>query len=165
MDNLINNIIFCGKGGNGVLYASSIFCTTLFESTDYNIISSDIHGISRRGGSVISEVRYGTEAIYSPIIECADYIVDFDGNEYKHFDDRLNSSGKILAPFTEGANMSKEIIRIDLQSKIKKYNLPLKTSNMIIIGLLVKILGLSYLPWKNFITDKYNYLSFLLGVK
>ena len=165
MNNLITNIFFCGKGGNGVLYASSIFCTVLFESTACKIISSDIHGISRRGGSVLSEVRYGTEPIYSPVIECANYIVDFDGDEYRQYTNRLSSNGKILKAFNGDTDISDEIICIDLLSKLKEHNLPLKTSNMIILGNFVKVLGLDNLPWKNFITDKYNYLAFLLGIK
>ena len=73
------NILFCGKGGQGIIYASKIFTECIFYNSNFEICSSEIHGIVRRGGPVQAQIRINQFAIYSPVFETADYIVDFDG--------------------------------------------------------------------------------------
>ncbi len=61
------NIIICGVGGQGILFASEILALTAMEC-GFDVKKSEIHGMAQRGGSVFSHIRIG-EKIYSPLIE------------------------------------------------------------------------------------------------
>lgn len=60
------NILVAGLGGQGVLKASDILADALFRA-GYDVKKSELHGMSQRGGSVWSDVRFGTE-VASPMI-------------------------------------------------------------------------------------------------
>lgn len=62
----ITNILLVGVGGQGILLASEILSET-FMLAGYDVKKSEIHGMSQRGGSVVSHVRYGKE-VFSPIV-------------------------------------------------------------------------------------------------
>ena len=62
----ITNILLVGVGGQGILLASEILSET-FMLAGYDVKKSEIHGMSQRGGSVVSHVRFGKE-IFSPIV-------------------------------------------------------------------------------------------------
>ena len=62
----ITNILLVGVGGQGILLASEILSET-FMLAGYDVKKSEIHGMSQRGGSVASHVRYGKE-VFSPIV-------------------------------------------------------------------------------------------------
>ncbi len=66
MSGNITNILLVGVGGQGILLASEILSET-FMLAGFDVKKSEIHGMSQRGGSVVSHVRYGKE-IYSPIV-------------------------------------------------------------------------------------------------
>ena len=66
MKSHITNILLVGVGGQGILLASEILAET-FMLAGYDVKKSEIHGMSQRGGSVVSHVRYG-EKVYSPIV-------------------------------------------------------------------------------------------------
>ena len=74
---MTNNIMLVGVGGQGTILASKILTEGLM-SGGYDIKMSEIHGMSQRGGSVTSHVRYGKN-IYSSVIERggADVLVAF----------------------------------------------------------------------------------------
>ena len=61
------NIMIVGVGGQGTLLASRILGNVLLER-GYDVKVSEVHGMSQRGGSVVTYVKYG-EKIYSPIID------------------------------------------------------------------------------------------------
>ena len=71
------NIMIVGVGGQGSLLASKLLGRLLL-SRGYDTKVSEVHGMSQRGGSVVTYVRFG-EKVYSPIIDKgeADYIVSF----------------------------------------------------------------------------------------
>lgn len=71
----VTNIVFVGLGGQGVLRASDILAEAAFL-TGHDVKKSEIHGMSQRGGSVSSDVRYGAE-VFSPMTPPgeADYLV------------------------------------------------------------------------------------------
>ena len=75
------NILFCGIGGQGVLSAAEI-CAKAAINDGLHVKKSEVHGMSQRGGSVESHIRYGDE-VFSPLIPfgAADYIVAFQKNE------------------------------------------------------------------------------------
>lgn len=62
----ITNILLVGVGGQGILLASEIL-SEAFMHAGYDVKKSEIHGMSQRGGSVVSHVRFGQE-VFSPII-------------------------------------------------------------------------------------------------
>ena len=66
MSRTVTNILLVGVGGQGILLASEILSET-FMLAGFDVKKSEIHGMSQRGGSVVSHVRYGKE-IFSPII-------------------------------------------------------------------------------------------------
>ena len=71
----VTNVVFAGLGGQGVLKASDILADAVFL-TGADVKKSEIHGMSQRGGSVTSDVRFG-DAVFSPMIPTggADYLV------------------------------------------------------------------------------------------
>lgn len=75
---MTKNIMIVGVGGQGTLLASKIL-GDLFCRLNYDVKVSEVHGMSQRGGSVVTYVRLG-EKIYSPIIETAeaDFILSFE---------------------------------------------------------------------------------------
>ena len=72
------NIMIVGVGGQGTLLASKLLGRILLEN-GYDVKVSEVHGMSQRGGSVVTYVRYG-DKVYSPIIDKgeADFILSFE---------------------------------------------------------------------------------------
>ncbi|RNC68760.1 MAG: indolepyruvate oxidoreductase subunit beta [Desulfuromonadales bacterium] len=66
MSDAITNILLVGVGGQGILLASEIL-SEAFMLAGFDVKKSEIHGMSQRGGSVVSHVRYGRE-VHSPIV-------------------------------------------------------------------------------------------------
>jgi len=71
----VTNIVVAGLGGQGVLKASDILADAAFLA-GLDVKKSEIHGMSQRGGSVTSDVRFGREVL-SPMVSAgeADYLV------------------------------------------------------------------------------------------
>ena len=78
VNNMTKAIILVGVGGQGTITTSTILSKGLLEK-EYDVKMSEIHGMSQRGGTVITQIKYG-EKIYSPIIGEgeADMIVSFE---------------------------------------------------------------------------------------
>ena len=66
MHDRITNILLVGVGGQGILLASEILAET-FMLAGFDVKKSEIHGMSQRGGSVVSHVRFGRE-VFSPTV-------------------------------------------------------------------------------------------------
>jgi len=66
MSDQITNILLVGVGGQGILLASEILSEAAMLA-GFDVKKSEIHGMSQRGGSVVSHVRYGSE-VFSPIV-------------------------------------------------------------------------------------------------
>ena len=90
------NIMIVGVGGQGSLLASKLLGRLLL-SRGYDIKVSEVHGMSQRGGSVVTYVRFG-DKVYSPIIDKgqADYIVSFELLEAARYTEFLKPDGKII---------------------------------------------------------------------
>ena len=75
------SLMIVGVGGQGTLLASKLL-GRLLVSEGYDVKVSEVHGMSQRGGSVVTYVRFG-EKVYSPIVERgeADYIISFEKAE------------------------------------------------------------------------------------
>ena len=90
------NIIICGTGGQGILMASEVLCSAAWRS-GFDVKKSEVHGMSQRGGAVVSTVRFG-DKVYSPItgIGDVDYILAFERLEALRNLDKLKKDGIIL---------------------------------------------------------------------
>jgi len=90
------NIIIVGVGGQGSLLASKILGHLLLNQ-GYDVKVSEVHGMSQRGGSVITYVRFG-DKVYSPVVDKgqADFIVSFEILETARWLDCLKDGGQIV---------------------------------------------------------------------
>ena len=91
------NIMIVGVGGQGTLLASKLLGRVLL-TRGYDIKVSEVHGMSQRGGSVVTFVRYG-DKVYSPIIDKgeADVILSFELLEAARWAEYLRPDGTIIA--------------------------------------------------------------------
>ena len=118
------NVMIVGVGGQGSLLASRVLGRLLLDA-DYDVKVSEVHGMSQRGGSVVTYVRYG-ERVYSPIVDRgeADFIVSFELLEAARNLPYLKEGGQIVTniqqidpmPVITGAAKYPE----DLVEKMKK---------------------------------------------
>ena len=90
------NIMIVGVGGQGSLLASKLLGHLLL-SQGYDVKVSEVHGMSQRGGSVVTYVRYG-DHVYSPVIDRgeADFIVSFELLEAARWLSHLKKDGVIV---------------------------------------------------------------------
>ena len=90
------NIMIVGVGGQGTLLASKLLGAVLLEK-DYDVKVSEVHGMSQRGGSVVTYVRFG-EKVYSPIIDKgeADIILSFELLEAARWLEYLKPGGQMI---------------------------------------------------------------------
>lgn len=90
------SIMIVGVGGQGTLLASRILGSVLGKA-GYEVKVSEVHGMSQRGGSVVTYIRYG-EKVYSPVIEKgqADMIVSFEQLEAARYVSYLKKDGTII---------------------------------------------------------------------
>ncbi|MBP3297543.1 MAG: indolepyruvate oxidoreductase subunit beta [Lachnospiraceae bacterium] len=90
------NVMIVGVGGQGSLLASKLLGKLLLDA-GYDVKVSEVHGMSQRGGSVVTYVRYG-EKVYSPVIDRgeADYIVSFELLEAARWLPYLKKDGQIV---------------------------------------------------------------------
>lgn len=168
---MTKSVLLVGVGGQGTILASKLLTIGLMES-GYDVRMSEIHGMSQRGGSVSSQVRYG-DKVYSPVIEKggADILVSFEKMEALRWLDYLKDNGKIIVndyqinsmPILNGKaeykgnEISEELLRVGAKlinaskSAIELGN-P-KTMNIILLGSLVKSMNLEHIDWNRIISD------------
>ena len=79
--NKTKSVLLVGVGGQGTILASKILTAGLIEA-GYDVKMSEVHGMSQRGGSVSTQVRYG-EKVYSPIIGKGEADVPFRSRRWK----------------------------------------------------------------------------------
>ncbi|WIF94288.1 indolepyruvate oxidoreductase subunit beta [Caminicella sporogenes] len=165
----VKNILLVGVGGQGIILASKILSTGLMNA-GYDVKMSEVHGMAQRGGSVTTQVRFGKK-VYSPIIGKgqADILVSFEKMETAKLIEYLNINGKVVindfeipsAPILAGkANYPEGIIE-ELKEKadvtvfkaadIAKELGNIRTMNVVMVGALVKALGLDDIDWEEVI--------------
>ena len=90
------NIMIVGVGGQGTLLASKLLGSLLLTK-GYDVKVSEVHGMSQRGGSVVTYVRYG-EKVYSPVVDKgeADVIISFEMLEAARWVEYLKKGGTIV---------------------------------------------------------------------
>ncbi len=92
----VTNILIVGVGGQGTLLTSRIIAQVAVQ-LGYDVKVSEIHGMAQRGGSVVSQVRFGPR-VYSPIIARgeADIILAFEKLEAARWLDYLKPDGLVI---------------------------------------------------------------------
>ena len=90
------SVMIVGVGGQGTLLASKVLGQALV-SLGFDVKVSEVHGMSQRGGSVVTYVRYGSE-VHSPIVDLggADYMLAFEPLEAARYLPWLKSTGLII---------------------------------------------------------------------
>lgn len=183
------NIMIVGVGGQGTLLASKLLGRLLL-SKNYDIKVSEVHGMSQRGGSVVTYVRYG-DKVYSPVIDKgeADVIVSFELLEAARWTEYLKKGGVIITntqqvnpmPVITGAQEYPQ----DLVKKIKDLGIELdaidalslaeeagnsKAVNIVLLGRLSKQFDFSVEEWLEAIEQsvpqkflELNKKAFMLG--
>lgn len=165
------NIIIVGVGGQGSLLASKILGDLLLRQ-GYDVKVSEVHGMSQRGGSVITYVRFG-DCVYSPVVDEgeADYIVSFEILETARWLSYLKPGGQIVTntqeidpmPVITGAasypehlveKIKEQGIKIDAMdclSLAKEAGSP-KAVNIVLLGRLSHYFDISEEAWQEVLT-------------
>ncbi len=155
------NIVIVGVGGQGTLLASRLLGHIL-PGMGYDVKISEVHGMSQRGGSVVTFVRYG-EKVYSPIVEKgeADYIIAFEQLEAARWLPYLKKGGKLITsiqqidpmPVITGScgypeslperikDLGVDALCSDVLSLAEKAGSP-KAVNVVLLGVFAKLTGL-----------------------
>jgi len=160
------SVMIVGVGGQGSLLASKLLGALLTEE-GYNVKVSEVHGMSQRGGSVVTYVRYG-EKVYSPIIAEgeADFIVSFEKIEAARYAKCLKKDGKIIVntqsidpmPVIIGAAEYPDTVLDELKAKgvfvddidalsVAEKLGNVKSVNIVLMGRLAKYFDADYDKW------------------
>ena len=93
---MTKNIMIVGVGGQGTLLASKML-GRLLMNVGYDVKVSEVHGMSQRGGSVVTYVRFG-DKVASPLIDKgeADFILSFEKLEAARWLSYLREDGQII---------------------------------------------------------------------
>ncbi len=162
---MTKNVMIVGVGGQGTLLASRILGNTVINE-GYDVKVSEVHGMSQRGGSVVTYVKYG-ENVYSPIIGKgeANIILAFEMLEAYRAMPYLKKGGKIIVntqeidpmPVITGAmeypkeisqKLSKEldvtfVDALTLANEAGNF----KSVNVVLIGVMAKSTDIPYEKW------------------
>ncbi len=163
---MTKSIMIVGVGGQGSLLASTLL-GKLLVTEGYDVKVSEVHGMSQRGGSVVTYVRFG-EKVYSPIIEkgAADCIISFEKLEAARWVEYLKDGGVIITntqqidpmPVVIGAAKYPTEILSDLSEKVEVDALDALTLaneagssravNIVLMGRLARQLDIPYEKWE-----------------
>ena len=162
----VKSVLLVGVGGQGTILASKILTMGLIEN-GYDVKMSEVHGMSQRGGSVSTQVRFGKK-VYSPIIGegTADLLVSFEEMEAARYAKYLKKAGKIVVntyripsmPILSGSRTYPEHIIESLSREVPTMSLDAtkiatdlgnpKSANVVLLGALIKAIGMTDIDWK-----------------
>lgn len=185
---MTTNIMIVGVGGQGTLLASRILGNTVINE-GFDVKVSEVHGMSQRGGSVVTYVKYGEE-VFSPVIDKgqADIILAFEKLEALRAMPYLKKGGKMIVnvqeidpmPVITGAAKYPENIIEKLKENIDVKDVDAlslaiqagnpKAVNVVLIGVMAKSTDIPYEKWmealKSTVPEKFlevNVKAFDLG--
>lgn len=119
----LTNIVVAGLGGQGVLKASDIIADVAFHA-GLDVKKSEVHGMSQRGGSVASDVRYG-ECVYSPMVPAgqAEYLVVVSADQVEVNIAAKSPTGVLIEPsqIDESKLKSKRAMNVALLGVLSRY--------------------------------------------
>lgn len=175
----VKSVLFVGVGGQGTILASKILTIGLIEN-GYDVKMSEVHGMSQRGGSVSTQVRFGSK-VYSPIIGegAADILVSFEEMEAARYAKFLKKEGKMVVntsripsmPILSGSCQYPEGIMDALKKQVPVMALDAtqiasdlgnpKSANVVLLGALIQAMDLHDIDWKAIIakTVKKNFID------
>jgi len=178
------NILLVGVGGQGTILASKVLSEGLMRA-GYDVKMSEIHGMSQRGGSVTTHVRFG-EKVFSPVIDegQADILVSFEKVEAVRWLRYLKPGGKLvvndyeihpLSVLTGAAAYPEDIIG-QLEKEVPNLLVVdaariaselgnVKAQNIVLLGALVKGMGLDDIDWTSVLKELIPPRLFELNVK
>lgn len=166
------SILLVGVGGQGTILASKLLSEGLVRK-GYDVKMSEIHGMSQRGGSVTTHVRFGTH-VYSPIVPEgeADVLVSFEKVEAVRWLRYLKKGGTLVVndfeiyslPVLTGAAVYPDGVIEKLRAEVPNLKVfsagaiahelgNIKAQNVVLLGALVKALGLENLDWQSVLTE------------
>ncbi len=189
MNDDVCNILLAGVGGQGTLLASELLSEALLLA-GYDVKKSEIHGMSQRGGSVTSHVRFGRKVL-SPLIHAgqADILFGFELLETYRYLPMLRPGGAVFvnsqrilpSPVAVGAASYPRAIEQKLHSacpdtrfvdglELARQAGHPRTVNIVLLGALSTALDLPSPLWHQAITEKVpsqflqeNLVAFQLG--
>ena len=159
------SVLLVGVGGQGTILASKLLTLGLLEA-GYDVKMSEIHGMSQRGGSVSSQVRYG-EQVLSPVIELggADLLASFELMEALRWLEYLKPGGRVVVndyrldpmPVITGAaaypadipaalSQAAETTLIHAAAVAEELGSP-RVMNIVLLGAIVKAMELTAIDW------------------
>ncbi len=164
-------IMIVGVGGQGTLLASRILGNAIIDM-GYDVKVSEVHGMSQRGGSVVTYVKFG-DKVNSPIIDRgeADIILAFELLEAYRALPYLKEGGRLIVnnqcinpmPVITGAAEYPKDILEKLSSKVSTTSIDalslakeagnIKAVNVVLIGLMAKSTDIPYDVWKKALSD------------
>ena len=169
---MTKNILIVGVGGQGTLLASKVMGKVFLDS-GYDVKVSEVHGMSQRGGSVVTYVRYGDE-VYSTLIDKgeADILLSFEALEAARWLPYLKKDGVVITN-TQRLNpmsvvMGKATYPDDILEKIKAAGVnpvevdalalaeeagSAKSVNVVLLGIAAKHIGLDKQLWLDAVTS------------
>ena len=165
------SVLLVGVGGQGAILTAKVLVNGLMEA-GYDVKMSEVHGMSQRGGSVSTQVRFG-DRVYSPLIGkgAADVIVAFEKMEAVRYSDFLKPDGIAvindyeMASATTAAGLAEYPAGCleAMESHFKTYSLKAadiaaslgstKCMNVVLFGALVKALKLDGIDWESVIRE------------
>ena len=165
MSTKTTNIMIVGVGGQGTLLASRILGNAVIRQ-GHDVKVSEVHGMSQRGGSVVTYVKYG-EKVYSPIIDKgeADIILAFELLEAYRALPYLKKGGKMIvnaqrinpmpvitgameypAQIAEKLDQLVDLTSLDALSLAREAG-NIKAVNVVLIGVMAKKTEIPYEEW------------------
>lgn len=166
---MATSLMIVGVGGQGSLLASKLLGNIL-TAEGYDVKVSEVHGMSQRGGSVVTYVKFDKNKVYSPIVTEgeADYIISFEKLEAARYASFLKKDGKIIVNTQEIDPMpviigtasypngvlseleNKDIFVDDIDAlSLAEQAGSSKAVNIVLMGRLAKHLGIGYDEWIN----------------
>ena len=177
------SILLVGVGGQGTILASKLLTLGLLEA-GFDVKMSEIHGMSQRGGSVSSQVRYGSR-VDSPVIEMggADILVSFELMEALRWLNYLQPSGRVIvndyrippmpvitgdAVYPEGIleelQQVADVTAIDAAAIAASLGNP-RVMNVVLLGAIVKSMGLTEIDGPHIIRENVTLAFAELNIK
>ncbi|MDD3831533.1 MAG: indolepyruvate oxidoreductase subunit beta [Clostridia bacterium] len=167
---MTKNILLVGVGGQGTILASKLLTLGLMQS-GVDVKMSEIHGMSQRGGSVVSHIRYSDDKVYSSVVEkgSADILVAFEKMEALRYLDYLRKGAKVVVNDYEIPSMpiysglveypkgiieclqrNADVVVIKANDEASTLG-NAKAMNMVMLGTIIKLMNLEHIDWDSII--------------
>lgn len=176
---MTKSLLLVGVGGQGTILVSKILSEGLLEE-GYDVKMAEIHGMSQRGGSVTTQIRFG-DKVYSPTVNKgdADVLVSFEKVEALRYIPQLKKDGILIIneeeiwplPVLSGLEeypkgVMEEIkeklanvVSVDARKIAEELGEP-RSANIVMLGLMVKALGIDKIDWvskiKKFLPERFH---------